>query len=227
MGIETGGDGEAEVEGFFFGHLFGAEFGEGEGGGDFGGDFGDLEFGVEFDGGEAVELEVLKLLEGFGGAALEEGPEFDGAFHLKEVLLGIGIVEPAVLGLDFDALGAEGLEARVGVLFEEDFFGGAGGEEFGVEAVAELVVFDSLLWVGGEEGFGGGVEAVAVGVFGGLLFAGGGARAGGVLGVGLIGLYLCCAAHSLSVLCMGSFPVDRVKDGVGGWRAGGGVKLLI
>ena len=125
--FEAGGDGEADVEGVFFGHLFGAEFAEGEGAGNRDRDFGVFEFGLDFDAGEAVELEVLELFEGFGGATFEEGTEFDGAFHLEEALLGVGVGEPAVLGFGFEALGAEGLEAGVGVLFEEEFFGGAVG----------------------------------------------------------------------------------------------------
>jgi hypothetical protein len=126
----TGGDGEAEVEGFFGLELFFAESGEGQGRGEWGLNFGLREFGLDFDGSEAVELEVLELFEGFGGTALVEGAEFDDALHLEKGVVGIGVVEPAILGFDFDALGAEGLEARVGVLFEEEFFGGAVGESF-------------------------------------------------------------------------------------------------
>jgi hypothetical protein len=78
----------------------------------------------------------------------------------------------AVLRVGFDALGAEGLEAGVSVLFEEEFFGGAVGEGLGVELVPEGEVFVALGGVVVEEDFGGGVEAVADGVLCGLLFAG-------------------------------------------------------
>lgn len=80
-----------------------------------------------------MELEFLELFEGFGGAALEKGTEFDGAFHLDEEVLVVGFGEPAVLGFGFDALGTECLEAGIGVLLEEELFGGAGGESFSVE----------------------------------------------------------------------------------------------
>ncbi len=126
-----------------------------------GGDFGIFEFGEDFDAGETVELEVLQLFEGFGGAALEEGTEFDGSFHLGEALLVVGIFEPAVLGFGFEALGAEGLEARVGVLIEEELFGGAAGEGFQLQLGFELFVLLALFGAGGEEFFAGGVETVA------------------------------------------------------------------
>ncbi len=98
-----------------------------------GGDFGIFEFGEDFDAGEAVELEFLQLFEGFGGAALEEGTEFDGSFHLGEALLVVGVFEPAVLRIYFEALGTMGLEAGVGVLIEEEFFGDSSGEGFRFE----------------------------------------------------------------------------------------------
>ena len=119
---------EADVERVFLGHLFGAKFAGVEGAGDRDGNFSVFEFGLDFDAGEAVELEILELFQGFGGATLEQGTEFDDAFHLEEALLGIRVGEPAVLGFGFQTLGAEGLEAGVGVSFEE-FFGGAVEED--------------------------------------------------------------------------------------------------
>ena len=110
--VEAGGKGEADVEGFLLGHLAGSDFGEGDCGRERNGVGGLLEFGANFDGGEAVELEFLELFEGFGGAALEEGSEFDGAFHLDEELLVVGLGEPAVLCLGFEGLGAGVLRAR-------------------------------------------------------------------------------------------------------------------
>ena len=104
------------------------------------------------------------MIEGFGGAAFKEGPEFDGSLHLDEALLVVGVFEPAVLGLGFDALGAEGLEAGIGVLFENEFFGGASGEGFRFQIGFDLFVVLALFGVGGEEFLAGGMEAVAIGV---------------------------------------------------------------
>lgn len=128
--IEPGGDGKADEEGVFAGELLGADGGEREGSRDR--DWGrhGRKFGLALDGGEAMELEILELFEGFGGAALVLRGEFGGAFHLEEELLVGGFGEPAVLGVDFEALGAEGLEAGEGVLLEGDFFGDAVGEGF-------------------------------------------------------------------------------------------------
>ena len=107
-----------------------------------------------------MELELLELSEGFGGAAFEHCAEFDDSFHLDEELLGIGIIEPAVLCFAFEGLGAEGLEAGVGVLLEEEVFGGAGGEALLAEGGLELEILFALFGFGGEERFAGGGEAV-------------------------------------------------------------------
>ena len=93
------------------------------------------------------------------------------------------MVEPAVLGFGFDALGTEGLEAGVGVLFEEELFGGTAGEGLGLELLFEIEVLLALGGVVVEEDFRSGVEPVADGILCGLLFALGGAGTGGVLGV--------------------------------------------
>ena len=113
-----------------------------------------------------MELEFLELFEGFGGAAFEEGTEFDGALHLDEALLVVGVFEPTVLRFGFDALGAEGLEARVGVLFKGEFFGGALGAGFCSEIGFDLFKVVALFGRGGKEFFAGGVEAMAIGVGG-------------------------------------------------------------
>ena len=90
------------------------------------------------------------MLEGFGCATLEEGAEFDGSFHLGEALLVVGVFEPAVLSFGFKALGAEGLEAGIGVLFEDEFFGGASGEGFEFQIGFDLFVVVALFGIGGE-----------------------------------------------------------------------------
>ena len=161
FGIETGGDGEAEDEWLFFGELIFADVGEGDGGGDRSEDLGIGEFGVDFDAGQSVELELLELFEGFGGAAFKEGTEFDGAFHLQEGWLRIWIFEPAVLRFAFDGLGAEALEARVSVLLEDQIFGGAGGETFFAEGGLEFQVLFPFFGFGSEEDSACGGEAVA------------------------------------------------------------------
>ena len=80
----------------------------------------------------------MELFKGFGGTACEKGSELYGALHLQEGLLGIWIFEPAVLGFAFDGLRAEAPEARVSVLFEDQIFGGAGGEAFLAEGGLEF-----------------------------------------------------------------------------------------
>ncbi len=152
IGVETGGDGEAEDEWFFFGELGFSDVGEGDRDGDRGEDLCVGELGVDFDSGQTMELELLELSEGFGCAAFEACAEFDDAFHLEEVLLGVGVFEPAVLRFAFEGLGAEGLEAGVSVLLEEEFFGCAGGEAFFTESGLELEILFALFGFGGEEG---------------------------------------------------------------------------
>ena len=102
----------------------------------------------------------MELFEGFGGAAFEEGTEFDGAFHLEEGLLGVWVFEPAVLGNALEGLGTEALETRVSVLFEDQIFGGAGGNAFCAEGGLELEILLALFGFCGEEGFAGGGEAM-------------------------------------------------------------------
>ncbi|MCX6612538.1 MAG: hypothetical protein NTW74_17010 [Acidobacteria bacterium] len=79
-------------------------------------------------------------------------------------MLVVGVFEPTVLGFGFDSLGAEGLEAGVGVLLEGEFFGGALGTGFYSEIGFDLFKVVALFGRGGKEFFAGGVEAVAVGV---------------------------------------------------------------
>ena len=195
FGVEPGSYGESEDERLFFGELGFAKISEGDGGRDGREDLCVGEFGVDFDAGETVELELLELFEGFGGAAFEHCAEFDDAFHLKEELLGIGIFEPAVLGFAFEGLGAEALEAGVGVLLEEKVFGGAGGETLFAEGGLKLQILFALFWFGGEEGCAGGGEAMAetVGCRGGPTF--GGAGPGRLFCICLIGENLCCGSH--------------------------------
>lgn len=107
-----------------------AEFGAGQGRGDVFVEVDVFEFGVHFNGGEAVELELGELLEGLGGAALVEGALLDEVFHLLEEVLVFGVLLPAVLGFRFEALRAEGLEGCEGLLLEDEFFGGAVGGRF-------------------------------------------------------------------------------------------------
>ncbi len=57
---------------------------------------------TDLGGGEAVGLGLAELVEGLGGSAFVEGAEFCDALHLEESGVVVGIVEKAVLGLDFD-----------------------------------------------------------------------------------------------------------------------------
>ena len=66
-------------------------------------------------GCDAVGLESAEFVEDFAGAPFEESREFDEAFHLVEEVGALGVVEPAVLGLDFESLRALSLECGEGV----------------------------------------------------------------------------------------------------------------
>ena len=193
----AGSDGESNHEGFFFAELLFADVGEGDGGGDGGKYFGTGEFGLDFDARQSVELELLELSEGFGGTAFEEGTEFDGAFHLEEELLGVWVVEPAVLRFAFEGLGAEALEARVSVLFKDQIFGGAGGQTFFAENGLEFKVLFPFFGFRCEEGNVGGNEAVTETVGCGGCATFGGAGTGESLCVCLIGSDLSSGGHDL------------------------------
>ena len=130
---------------------------------------------------------MLELFKGFCGTAFEEGSEFNGAFHLQEELLGVWVVEPAVLRFAFEGLGAEALEARVSVLFEDQIFGGARGQAFFAEGGLEFQLLFPFFGFGCEEGNAGGGEAVTETVKCGGCATFGGAGTGGSLCVCLSG----------------------------------------
>ena len=139
----------------------------------------------------AIDLDFAELIERFlelaGEACAVES-------EAGEQAVGVDDVERRGLGAGGWGLGARedvGLEkgnalqapGGVGEFLDEMSFGCRGGLVFVDELAAVLLVSDWILH-GQDGGLGG--QAVAKGVERGTLFAGAGARAGGMLGVGAI-----------------------------------------
>lgn len=131
-----------------------------------------VEFAVNTHGSDAVCLESAEFVESFVGAPFEESGEFDEAFHLIEEVGVFGIVEPTVLCLDFEGLGALGLEGGEGEAEEGLLFELGAGEAFCAEPGLEGFVVELVFRV--EEEFRGGGEAMADAVGCGFGATGGG-----------------------------------------------------
>ena len=136
--------------------------------------------------------------------------------------LGLGVIDVGAFGVLLEAEGeevgfhgAEAVEAPggVGEGLGEVGFGGALGQVFGVEGLGVFLVGCEV--VGGEDDDLAG-KAVAEGVYGGTLFAGGGFGAGGFGGVGAVDDGALVGGH-------GSAPsVIEIAGGGAGFAEGAG-----
>ena len=125
-----------------------------------------VDFALDLEGGETVALEFAEFIERSVGAAFLQGSEFDEAFHLREPEWVFGIVDPTVLSLKFEGLGASNLESREGIAAESFFFELAFGEAIRSQ-FCDVLDEDGLgFFVRSEEGIRGGAEAVTYGVAG-------------------------------------------------------------
>ena len=116
-----------------------------------------------------------------------------------------------------DAVEAPG---GVGEFLDELGFGGGGGLVFVEELLAVALVGGGVF--GGQDGGAAG-EAVAEGVERGALFAGFGARAGGVLGVGAVGASAAAGIGVARLVDIRNGPFDvQIAWGRMGQRGGGG-----
>ena len=115
-----------------------------------------VDFALYFEGGETIALELAEFVEGSVGAAFLQSSEFDEAFHLREPCWVIGIIDPTVLGLEFEGLGASDLEGREGVAAESFFFELAFGETVCTQFLDVLDEAGLGFFVRCEEGVGAG-----------------------------------------------------------------------
>jgi hypothetical protein len=122
-----------------------------------------------------------------GGGALLAVGEAGELFTAAEGGIEIGFVWSRGEKGVFVPAGAAELEEGEGVLVEQLGLFGRGGGEGGEEGFEKVFELGSFSRIGGEEGFGGGLELVFGGIGGGAAFAGGGARAGGAEGIATVG----------------------------------------
>ena len=117
-------------------------------------------------GGETVALELAEFVQRSVGSAFLQGSEFDEAFHLREPEGVIGIIDPAVLRLEFEGLSASNLESGEGIAAESFFFQIAFGEAVCAQFCDVLDEAGLGFFVGSEESVGTRIEAVTYGVAG-------------------------------------------------------------
>ncbi len=155
-----------------------------------------VDFTLDFEGGEAIPLELAEFVERSVGAAFLQCSEFDEAFHLRKPGGMIGVVYPTVLRLEFEGLGAIDLECSESIAAESFFFEVAFGEAVRSQFCNVLDEAGLGFFVGSEEGVGCCAQSVTYGIAGRgcAAFHRGGAC--GLLRIGAVCIYFCLRRHS-------------------------------